>query len=889
MTAQPAGTVTLLFTDIEGSTRLLERLGRERYAEALNLHRHLLRRAFKQHGGYEVDHEGDAFFVAFSRAEDAVASAASAQQALAAADWPDDQEFRVRMGIHTGEPLAVPPKYVGLDVHRAARIMAAGHGGQVLLSQTTRDLIDDRSAVRDLGEHRLKDLSAAQRLYQLQIDGLTQEFPALKTLRNRPTNLPVQLTPLIGRDRELAEVAALLCEEGVRLLTLTGTGGTGKTRLALQAAADVVEVFPDGVFFVSLAPIRDEELVLPTVAQTLALHEVPGEPISKTLASYLAEKQTLLVLDNFEQVLDAAGEVAALPARCPRLSLLVTSRERLRVAGERTFAVSSLQLPDEQGNLAALSANEAVALFAARAAEATGDFALNEENAATVAAICRRLDGLPLAIELAAARTASLPPAALLRRLDQSLKLLTSGRRDAEERQRTLRATIEWSYDLLGPSEQQLFGRLALFVDGCLIEAAERVGDPDRSLGIDILDGLDSLVEKNLLRQRTDPDGEPRYWMLETIREYALDRLTDSGERDDAHSRHAHHYLDLAERAKPELTGDKQLVWLHRIHADLDNLRLAFRWFAESGSTDEALRLATAVWRALWLRGYLSEGRQWLRSALAGGEASSERVRIEALRAASFLAHWQDDRADESALAEEALALARRSGHEADLAGALLSTGQAAISLSDFERAEQLLKESLELARELDETRAICMALGSLGTLYRTAGQPGRAREVWRESLPLIRAVGDRYGTAIILFGLAFVAIEEGQPDDAPPILAEALGLARELDYREGIAYFLEGAAALAASRGDPERAAAILGRMRALHAELHFKANADDERLNADTAEAARAALGEHAFTEALKAGEQTTVDQALAYAVEDRSPATGVETFSTTGSRSA
>jgi predicted ATPase/class 3 adenylate cyclase len=888
MATQPVGTVTLLFSDIEGSTRLLEGLGRERYAEALTLHRRLLRGAFEQHGGYEVDNEGDAFFVAFSRAEDAVVAAASAQHALTAADWPEEQEFRVRMGIHTGEPLPVPPKYVGLDVHRAARIMAAGHGGQVLLSQTTRDLLDDRFAVRDLGEHRLKDLSAAQRLYQLQIDGVTQEFPALKTLQNRPTNLPVQLTPLIGRDRELREVARLLREEGVRLLTLTGAGGTGKTRLALQAAADTVEVFRDGVFFVSLAPIRDRELVLPTVAQALALREVPGEPISKTLASYLAEKQMLLVLDNFEQVLDAAGDVAELPARCPRLSLLVTSRERLRVAGERVFAVSPLQLPDEQGHLGSVAANEAVALFAARAAEATGEFALNAENAATVAVICRRLDGLPLAIELAAARTASLPPAALLQRLDHSLKLLTGGRRDAEERQRTLRATIEWSYDLLDPAEQALFARLSVFVDGCLIEAADRVGDPDSSLGIDILDGLDSLVEKNLVRQRADPADEPRYWMLETIREYARDRLNDSGERDDAHSRHAYYYLDLAERAKPELTSEKQLVWLRRIHGDLDNLRLAFRWFGESGAVDEALRLATAVWRALWLRGYLSEGRRWLRSALAGGEASSERVRIEALRAAAGLAHWQGDDGDESALAEEALALARRSGHEADLAGALLSTGQAAISLSDFERAEQLLQESMELARERGETRAICMALGSLGTLHRTAGRPGRARELWQESLPLIRAVGDRYGTAIILFGLAFVAIEEGQPDAAPPILVEALQLARELDYREGIAYFLEGAAAVAASRGDPERAATMLGRMRALHAELKFKANADDERLNAQTAEAARAALGERKFAAALEAGEDMSVEQALAYAIEDHRVASGRESVSAKGSRS-
>jgi non-specific serine/threonine protein kinase len=376
--------------------------------------------------------------------------------------------------------------------------------------------------------------------------------------------------------------------------------------------------------------------------------------------------------------------------------------------------------------------------------------------------------------------------------------------------------------------------------------------------------------------------------MLETIREYALDRLTDFGERDQARSRHARYYLDLAERAKPELTGNKQVVWLRRIHGDLDNLRLAFHWFAESGSADETLRLATAVWRALWLRGYLSEGREQLRSALARGEATSAPLRIEALQAASFLARWEGERADESALAEEALALARTSGDSAMMARALLGAGQAAVSLSDFEQAEQLLQESLELARAGAETRPICMALGSLATLYRTAGQPGRARELWQESLPLIRAVGDRYGTAICLFGLASVAIEEGQPEDAPPILAEALALALELDYREGIAYFLEGAAAVAASRGDPKRAATILGRMQAIHGELHFTANADDERLNAHTAEAARAAMGESAFAAALEAGEDMSVEQALAYAIEDHRVARGRENVSAKGSLS-
>lgn len=878
MIPQPAGTVTLLFTDVEGSTRVLERLGPDRYADALDQHRRLLRHAFEQHGGYEVDLEGDSFFVAFSRADDAAAAAASAQLALAAADWPQSQEFRVRVGIHTGEPLLVPPKYVGLDVHRAARIMASGHGGQVLLSQTTRDLLDDRFAVRDLGEHPLKDLSAPQRLYQLQVDGLMHEFPPLKTLQSRRTNLPVQVTPLIGRERELTAVEALLRDESVRLLTLTGTGGTGKTRLGLQAAADVVEDFDDGVFFVSLAPIRDPELVLPTLAQTLSLREVPGEAVFDTLLSYLAEKQTLLVLDNFEQVVDAAGAIAKLPARCPRLTLLVTSRERLRVNGERTFAVSPLRLPDEREGVAALSMNEAVALFAARAAEATADFTFSEENASTVASICRRLDGLPLAIELAAARTPTLPPSALLRRLEHSLTLLTRGRRDAEVRQQTLQATIEWSYDLLGPAEQSLFARLSVFVDGCRIEAAEEVGDLGPGLGFDIVDGLDSLIEKNLLRQRGDRDGEPRYWMLETIREFAIDCLAHSGDDDDVQSRHAHHYLGLAERAKPHLTGEKQVVWLHRIEADLDNLRVAFRSFVDRGSANETLRLATAVWRALWLGGHLSEGRQWLASSLALAEGESEQLRSEALQAAAFLAKWEGASAEHVALADEALRLARASRDNALLASALVGAGQAATALSDFERAEELLQESLELAREVGESRPICVALGSLASLYRASGHSSRARGIWQEQLPLMRSVGDRYSTAISLFGLAFSAIEEGQPEDAPLMLTEALALAQQLGYREGIAYFLEGAAAVAMFRSDPRGAAKLLGHMSAIHAELRFKPLAEDERLNTHTAEAARVAVGEPAFATAFQEGENMTVEEALAYGVDACRPAAAV-----------
>jgi predicted ATPase/class 3 adenylate cyclase len=609
MAELPTGTVTLLFTDIEGSTRLLQRVG-DAYAGLLAEHRRLLDESFRRHGGIVVDSEGDAFFVAFASAKDAVAGAADAQLALAGHDWHEENEIRVRMGLHTGEPRVVEGRYVGLDVHHAARVMAAGHGGQVLVSEATRALLDDAARLRDLGEHRLKDLSRPQRLYQLELDGLPGEFPALKTLDNRPTNLPVQPNELIGRERELGEASALL-RNGLRVLTLTGTGGTGKTRLALQLAAEVSEAFPSGVFFVSLAPVQDWELVAPTIARTLGLREQPGETVLETLDGYLGDKELLLVLDNFEQVLAAAPSVAGLTAASPGLKLLVTSRTPLRLSGERTYPVPPLEL------------SESVQLFAERAHAAALEFAVTDENEDAIAEICRRLDGLPLAIELAAPRIRSLPPPALLRRLDQRLKLLTGGAQDLDERQRTLRATIEWSYELLPEAERELFAQLGVFVGGSRLEAAEALCD---SIAIDLLDGLHSLVEKSLLRQRADADGEPRYWMLETIREYALELLDEAGALQDARRRHAEWFLALAERADVEARTGDQAAWFDLLDADNANLRAAIDWAQETGDAELRLRLATALWGFWATRGHIAEGTSVLEEALRRAEARPARA-----------------------------------------------------------------------------------------------------------------------------------------------------------------------------------------------------------------------------------------------------------------------
>src|SRR5919108_1729245 len=604
----PSGTVTLLFTDIEGSTRLLRRTG-DAYAELLAEHRRLLREAFERNGGHVLEGEGDAFFVAFSSANAAAAAAAEAQRALAEHDWPGEQEIRVRIGMHTGEPQRVDGGYVGLDVHHAARVVAAGHGGQVLVSESTRALLDEGIGVRDLGAHRLKDLSGPQRLFQLEIEGLANEFPPLKTLDNRVTNLPTPPNAFIGRTRELADTHELLERDDVRLLTLIGTGGTGKTRLALQLAADVVDRFKHGVFFVSLAPVRDWELVVPTIARTLGLREQPGETVLETLTEYVRDRELLLVLDNFEQVLAAAPAMAGLLSSAPQLRLLVTSRTPLRLRGERAYRVPQLDVPDlrRPAVAAEVAECESVRLFLERAQAAAADFAVSDENLEAVAEICVRLDGLPLAIELAAPRVRTLTPPALLRRLDQRLLLLTGGAQDLDERQRTLRGTIEWSYDLLLEKEKTLFTRLGVFVGGCRLDGAESVCDPDGELGLELLDGLDSLVQKSLLRQRADSDGEPRFWMLETIREFAVELLESSGEAADAWARHAAWTADEVERLDLDSRTGEHPAFLTRVDDEYTNVREAIAWARRTGDGELLLRLATAVW-GFWLaRGYSAE------------------------------------------------------------------------------------------------------------------------------------------------------------------------------------------------------------------------------------------------------------------------------------------
>ncbi len=819
----PTGTVTLLFTDIQGSTHLLQRLG-DRYASVLAECRHLLRTVFQEWGGHVVDTQGDAFFVAFARAMDTVLAAAEAQRALATHPWPDGAEVRVRMGLHTGEPQLSSEGYVGLDVHRAARIMSAGHGGQVLLSQTTCNLVEqdlpDDVTLRDLGEHRLKDLGRPRRLFQLVISDIPGDFPPLRTLDTHLNNLPVQYTPFIGREQEVAMVCGLLRRRELRLLTLTGPGGAGKTRLGLQVAAELSDHFADGVFFVNLVPISDHALAMPSIAQTLDIREVTGQPLLERIKEELLQKQLLLLLDNFEQVVAAGVQLVDLLAACPRLKVLVTSREVLHVQAEREFTVPPLALPDPKHlpDLASLSHNAAVALFLQRAQAVKPDFQLTNANARAIAEICVRLDGLPLAIELAAARSKLLPPHTLLGRLEHPLQVLTSGARDVPARQQTLRSTIAWSYHLLDAMEQRLFRRLSVFVGGCTLDAAEALYAAlcDEDGAVPVLDGVASLIDKSLLQQVEQEGKEPRLVMLETIREYGLERLIVDGEMEATRQAHAAYYLALAEKAEPELAGPQQAMWLERLEREHENLRAALSWWLEQGEAEQgmemALRLAAALRRFWEVRAHWSEGRTVLERALAGSKGVAVPAQLKALKAAAHLAYVQGDTDRAEALSEECLARCRELGDTAGIALSLRLLGLIAWWRYNFGVAIPLTKESLALFREVGDKEGIAWALSNLGTLVEEQGEYARAISLKEESLALFREVGNIEGIAFSLVGLAEVLfLSQGDPAKLHTMLEEGLALCRGVGHKEGTAWALGLLGQVFLRQGDAVKARSLV------------------------------------------------------------------------------
>jgi predicted ATPase len=764
----PTGTVTFLFTDVEGSTKLLHELGAETYAEALAEHRRIVREACAVQRGVEVDTQGDAFFFAFPTVPAALAAARAIVEGLAAGP------IRVRVGLHTGTPVLTDEGYVGADVHRAARIAAAGHGGQVLVSSATAELVDE--ALRDLGEHRLKDLGAPQRLYQLGYG----VFPPLRTLYR--TNLPIQPSPLVGRERELTEAGALIRKH--RLLTLTGPGGSGKTRLALQLAADALEHFPDGVFWVPLQALRDPALVERAIAASVGADD--------GLIEHVANKRLLVLLDNFEQVVEATPTISALLAGTPHATLLVTSREPLQVASEQRYPVEPL--PEDDAGV----------LFVERARAVEPGFG----PTAVVSEICRRLDGLPLAIELAAARVAVLDPDELLARLERRLPLLASRSRDAPTRQRTLRATIEWSYELLEPDEQELFRGLAVFRGSFALEAAEAVCDAD-------LDALESLVVKNLVRRW----GSGRLGMLDTIREYALERLDDSPEAEELHRRHADYVLALLQDANltsPKLDARKPMRFDVAL-AEQDNLRGALDWTLRSGAIALGLELATA---ADWFLANQdpNEGMRWFRRLFEHPEAEAvaPETRAYALCCYGGSTGISGDFEGAEPLWEQSLALFDQLGDEHGRAVLLHRLSASASVRGDLERARRLLEESHAIhARKTEPlTRAFRLAetTGALGAVARDAGDDERAYALISDSLSAARQSGVEWWEGKMLAELAALFLRAGRVEEAEAHARQSLAIADRLHDRPGCVFGVGLLACLAAERGQPERAGRLWG-----------------------------------------------------------------------------
>lgn len=800
----PTGLVTFLFTDIEGSTRLLHELGPDRYAHVVAAHRSALREAFVTHGGVEVDTQGDAFFVVFPAAADAVAAAAAGRDALA------EGPVRVRIGLHTGTPHLTDEGYVGTDVHLGARIAAAGHGGQVLLSAATRSLVV--AAVYDLGEHRLKDFAQPVAIFQLG----SERFPPLKTISN--TNLPRPASSFVGREAEVAAVTALL-RDGARLVTLTGPGGSGKTRMAIEAAATVVPEFTAGVFWVGLAPLRDPALVMASAAQALGAKE-------DGIAEHIGEREMLLLLDNLEQVVDAAPELADLVEACPNLHLLVTSRERLRVRGEVEFPV----LP--------LAERDAVALFCARS---------RLDPDAVIVELCRRLDNLPLAVELAAARTAVLTPTKILERLSQRLDLLRGGR-DADARQQTLRSTIEWSYELLAPDEQRQFAHVAIFAGGSSLEAAQHISGAD-------LDVLQSLVDKSLVRHT---DG--RFWMLETIREFAAERLEESMEADAIRRRHLDHFFALAEEAESRV--DVATEWLDRAELEIDNLRTALD-VAESVDTQRALRMAAALTELWDRRGHHLEGLVRLERLLEADHRHTQ-ARAWALNGVSQLSSRTTDLDRAMQAEDEALALHRSFGVRLGEAVSLWGIGYLHIEQGNPQDAVPFCREAVELFREIGDPAGLRGSLRTLAFAYLRLGDLQPARATYEEALQYARAEQDNELAAGALGGLVGVALAEGNVAEAADFAREGLRLVG--DSRDVLMKTsrIVVAAEVAVALGRASDGARLVAYARARYADL----GAVEPWVEQDIATIEAAALerlGEAGLAAAISEGVRLTTEEAV------------------------
>jgi predicted ATPase/class 3 adenylate cyclase len=863
----PTGTVTFLFTDIEGSTRLLERLG-DRYTDLLDEHCRIIRGAIVQAGGVELGTEGDSFFAAFPTAQGAVQAAIRAQRGMDAARWPEGAAVRVRMGIHTGEGKLGGDNYVGLDVHRASRIAAAGHGGQVLLSDATRSLVTsllpDDVRLRELGAHRLKDLTTPERLYQLDIRGHASEFPAPRSLDARANNLPAQLNSFVGREDDIAAVGDLL--KRAPLVTLTGPGGTGKTRLALQVAAQQLTTFPDGAFFVELAPITDTALVASAIASALSIREAADSPLTETLRAELRDRHMLLVLDNFEQVADAAPLVTELLKGAPRLRVLVTSRAVLHVHGEHEFPVAPLRVPDPAHlpPLDALSQYEGVALFIQRAEAARPDFTMSQASAPAIAEIVARLDGLPLAIELAAGKVRLLDPQAILGRLGSRLAFLGGGPRDLPARQQTLRQAIDWSYGLLSSEEQSLLSRLSVFAGGWSPEASQAVagGEGDAAF----LDRLAVLVDQSLVRDVAAAGIGSRFRMLETIREFASEMLTASGAAGEVRERHARYFLEYARRLEHDLTESPTAG--NHLAADHDNFRAALTWAIETGDAALGLVLGHALWRYWQQRGHLREGRETFDRLLALPTAQERGPnRARGLTGAAGIAYWQNDYAAASAWYAEAEGIIRTLDDPVWLADALYNSGTIAALTGDMDSVTAKLGEGIAIGGNIGDDAIVSRFLQAEGYMAFMADDLPRARELLEEGLAVAQRIGDRMPLGIAHHTVGQVARVEGRFVDAAEHYREAVRIGHEMGDEAALTEPLQGLAAVAIATGDAERGVRLLGANDAIRERLGGGPPPEWLRLGDPLADA-RQALGEAAYASAWEEGRRLTLDDAVAMA---------------------